>query len=40
MRGQLQERKFRAASDYDPVDDVTGDYLFGLLVAFRIKAAY
>lgn len=33
-------RKVLAASDCDPVDDVTGDCLLGLLVAFRIKAAY
>lgn len=33
-------KKVRAASDCDPVDDVTGYCLPGLLVAFRIKAAY
>lgn len=31
----------RAASeDYDPADDVTGDCLLGLSVAFRVQAAY
>lgn len=31
------KRKFvQLLKTYDPADDVTGDYLLGLLVAFRI----
>lgn len=35
-----KEKVRAAAEDCDPADDVTGDYLLGLLVAFGIQAAY
>lgn len=35
-----KEKVCAASEGYDPAGDVTGDYLLGFLVAFRIKATY
>lgn len=35
-----KEKVCVASEGYDPTGDVTGDYLLGFLVAFRIKATY
>lgn len=40
MDSYRKEKVCAASEDCDPADDVTGDCLLGLLVAFRVKAAY